>query len=843
MTFRSSRVLRVLGFVFVACVAAVTARGQCDTNVVAATGGHMTAVTQVNSSAILVGKGSEVELLSLANPSVPASFSTRRKSALPSPAVKLAMTPGSPRAFALMENGDVQMLSIRYSPLLTVGFPVTINTFDAKDIVADGQIVYVLKSWGEDTFGGPGSEIAVYDLTTGSPVLVEWMNPLIPGYEFQKLAKVGNVLWAGFRERSSSIYGVTGFDVSNPSSSVRTTTSLANAPLGTFADLSAMTAVGNRLLIAYEQTFAEDWMRAVNVTNPNSVVWHTPVDLNGTAGTMASVGNLLRISIENSGIGTWDTTNPGALTWLGAYFDTTLDIKQMVSGTTTDYWAAGPTGLMTMNTTTPSAPSLRTTPLVQAPATPTVVRQRGNTTVVLDYALNTLRLYDFTLPEAQQLRGSLFLPLYSESIEIAELNGGATILACVSTSGAPGGDSVAIIDITNPAAPVLRSTIANTRARLMSASSSRLYVFNTDRQLKIYELAVPTSPQLRSTTQYGGVSTDYTCMISWNFNSMALGTRRFGVWLFDTTNAAAPQVASIWNPGNEYEVRAMTKSPLYIYVAGSERASNSATRVGRISTLNVSSITNPTLTYSHLASTTEFPLGISYVSNTAGKFLAVSFGPHFLDTTQNRLRIYHLPGGFLFNERVPFGIDGQDAIFAQGNPVPNGDGSKLFIAGGQAGLYHFGMQTQWYPYIGLQTESTQFCQGEDVFGTVAFGGQPLPTTFEWRRENVLLTDGPTPWGSVVSGATTSGITITGIRVQDQGFYSCTASNSCGSSLALMYFTVCASDFNCDRAVDSDDVIGFFGAWDAGLSSADITGDGSVDGDDVIAFFGAWDNGC
>jgi hypothetical protein len=818
------------------------ARGQCDTNVVAATGGHMTAVTQINSSALLVAKGSEVEILSLANPFAPASFSTRRKSALPAPVVKLTMTPGSSRAFALMENGDVQVLSIRYSPILTVGFPVTIRTFDAKDIVADGQFVYVLKAWDEDSLGGAGSEIAVYDLTTGSPVLVEWMNPLIPGYEFQKLAKVGNVLWAGFRERSSSIYGVTGFDVSNPSSAVRTTTSLANAPLGTFADLSAMTAVGNRLLIAYQQTLSEDWMRAVDVTNPNSVVWHTPVDLNGTAGTMASAGNLLRISIENSGIGTWDTTNPGALTWLGAYFDTTLDIRQMVSGTTTDYWAAGPTGLMTMNITTPSAPSLRTTPLVQAPATPTVVRQRGNTTVVLDYALNTLRLYDFTLPEAQQSRGSLFLPLYSENIEIAELNGGATILACVSTSGAPGGDSVAIIDITNPAAPVLRSTIANTRASLMSASSSRLYVFNTDRQLKIYELAVPTSPQLRSTTQYGGISTDYTCMTSWSFNSMALGTRRFGVWLFDTTNAAAPQVASIWNPGNEYEVRAMTKSPLWLYVAGTELDLNSGVRTSSLSTLNVGTMANPALMNSEYLGFQRAPIGIAYIANASGKFLAIS-NDSIYDPNQQSVSIYNLPGGFLFNERVPFGIDGQDAIFARGNPVPNGDGSRFFLAGGPAGLYHFGMQTQWYPYIGLQTESTQFCPGEDVFGTVLFGGQPAPTTFEWRRDEVLLTDGPTPWGSVISGATTSGITITGIRVEDQGYYRCTASNACSTSSAFMYFTVCVSDFNCDRAVDGDDVIGFFGAWDAGLGTGDINGDGSVDGDDVITFFGAWDNGC
>ncbi|MFZ4575161.1 MAG: GC-type dockerin domain-anchored protein, partial [Phycisphaerales bacterium] len=54
---------------------------------------------------------------------------------------------------------------------------------------------------------------------------------------------------------------------------------------------------------------------------------------------------------------------------------------------------------------------------------------------------------------------------------------------------------------------------------------------------------------------------------------------------------------------------------------------------------------------------------------------------------------------------------------------------------------------------------------------------------------------------------------------------------------------CAADFTADGAVDGDDVIGFFGAWDAGELAADFNGDGGVDGDDVIAFFGAWDSGC
>ncbi|MFZ4573591.1 MAG: hypothetical protein ACOYN0_04290 [Phycisphaerales bacterium] len=52
---------------------------------------------------------------------------------------------------------------------------------------------------------------------------------------------------------------------------------------------------------------------------------------------------------------------------------------------------------------------------------------------------------------------------------------------------------------------------------------------------------------------------------------------------------------------------------------------------------------------------------------------------------------------------------------------------------------------------------------------------------------------------------------------------------------------CPGDWNGDGSVDGDDVIAFFGAWDAG--NADFNNDGGTDGDDVIAFFLSWDGGC
>lgn len=54
---------------------------------------------------------------------------------------------------------------------------------------------------------------------------------------------------------------------------------------------------------------------------------------------------------------------------------------------------------------------------------------------------------------------------------------------------------------------------------------------------------------------------------------------------------------------------------------------------------------------------------------------------------------------------------------------------------------------------------------------------------------------------------------------------------------------CEADITEDGGVDGDDVIAFFGLWDANLMSADFNRDGGVDGDDVIAFFVRWDAGC
>ncbi|HZW09743.1 MAG TPA: zinc-dependent metalloprotease family protein [Phycisphaerales bacterium] len=54
---------------------------------------------------------------------------------------------------------------------------------------------------------------------------------------------------------------------------------------------------------------------------------------------------------------------------------------------------------------------------------------------------------------------------------------------------------------------------------------------------------------------------------------------------------------------------------------------------------------------------------------------------------------------------------------------------------------------------------------------------------------------------------------------------------------------CVADFNGDGAVNTQDVLAFLNAWNAGDSSADINGDGTINTQDVLAFLNLWNAGC
>lgn len=72
--------------------------------------------------------------------------------------------------------------------------------------------------------------------------------------------------------------------------------------------------------------------------------------------------------------------------------------------------------------------------------------------------------------------------------------------------------------------------------------------------------------------------------------------------------------------------------------------------------------------------------------------------------------------------------------------------------------------------------ATQANVGDTVTLTATVTGSPTPT-IEWRKDNVVLSDGPRPSGAIVSGATTSSLTLSGITLAEAGQYMLRATNS------------------------------------------------------------------
>lgn len=72
--------------------------------------------------------------------------------------------------------------------------------------------------------------------------------------------------------------------------------------------------------------------------------------------------------------------------------------------------------------------------------------------------------------------------------------------------------------------------------------------------------------------------------------------------------------------------------------------------------------------------------------------------------------------------------------------------------------------------------------GNAAFSVTASSAEPL--SYQWRLNGAPLSDGPTPGGSVIYGATTPDLAISGVTPGDEGAYDCVVSASCGSATSL-----------------------------------------------------------
>jgi len=161
------------------------------------------------------------------------------------------------------------------------------------------------------------------------------------------------------------------------------------------------------------------------------------------------------------------------------------------------------------------------------------------------------------------------------------------------------------------------------------------------------------------------------------------------------------------------------------------------------------------------------------------------------------------------------------------------------------------------PEIVVQPQSVSKCRSGSAMMQVGANNTPTGYRWQWQQDG-----NPTAWSDLVeginqdsqgqpvvrvSGSATPTLTIETLAAFAQvnpRLFRCVATNPCGvANSDGAALSLCVADSDCDSDTDSDDVLGFFTAFDAGDNAADADGDGDTDSDDVIVFFESWESGC
>ncbi len=143
------------------------------------------------------------------------------------------------------------------------------------------------------------------------------------------------------------------------------------------------------------------------------------------------------------------------------------------------------------------------------------------------------------------------------------------------------------------------------------------------------------------------------------------------------------------------------------------------------------------------------------------------------------------------------------------------------------------------PLINTHPIDQDTCVGGSAeFGVSVTGRGPL--SYQWRRDKQDLADEP----GHISGARSPTLVILEAVPDDEGVYDCVATDDCGSITSnSAMLSICAADFNCDAAVNSQDFFDFLTAFFASSPDADFNADKVVNSQDFFDFLTAFFDGC
>jgi hypothetical protein len=196
---------------------------------------------------------------------------------------------------------------------------------------------------------------------------------------------------------------------------------------------------------AYVAAGAEG-LQVVNVANPSSPVIVAARDTVGNADDVRIVGNLAYVADGTNGLVIMNIATPTNPVIVGSVNTAGEAVDVWVSGNFA-YIANGSAGMTIVNVTNPGAPIVVSTVSTGGIARGVVVKD--NIAIVVSDNTNTLRTYNVSNPSAPIALGSVTLPASLKDVAVS-----GTLAAVAAFTG-----GTHFVDVTNPAAPVLRGTL------------------------------------------------------------------------------------------------------------------------------------------------------------------------------------------------------------------------------------------------------------------------------------------------------------------------------------------------------------------------------------------------
>lgn len=142
------------------------------------------------------------------------------------------------------------------------------------------------------------------------------------------------------------------------------------------------------------------------------------------------------------------------------------------------------------------------------------------------------------------------------------------------------------------------------------------------------------------------------------------------------------------------------------------------------------------------------------------------------------------------------------------------------------------------------------CPGGSVTLRAAHLASP-GATYSWKLNGSPLADGTLPDGTIVSGASSSSLTLTNLLGAGERSITCDVQSCLGTTQTpAANVRVCAADFNCDAQVDDLDFVAFAAAYNMLVCDdpampvgcpSDLNRDGGVDDLDFVFFAAAYND--